>query len=359
MTKVIGQIESLKSLKRELRSRGIHRFNSVGEINAFKKSYYAEKLELIQTIEEEVNEEISNLRKQNTLLEEAYLEQKTSLTSSLHSELFELNTSSNLLKSLAAIDPVTSIINTIRRSYLNTKKSHLERNFDKIIRKRSYKLWLESQHVSSELNNYLQFKENIILRRVEAENQKLASTWNAINELYPLIAGAYGENEVVKELKKLPSGNILFNDFSVRLDKPIYYKKEKEWISSVQIDHLLVTRAGIFIIETKNWSEKSVQKLSLRSPIKQIARCSYALYHLLNVNVDLEYKLNNHHWGAKKIPIRQVVCMIRHRPKCEFKYVRVLTLSELNNYIDYFDPVFSQEEKETIANQLNLLLSNS
>ncbi len=358
MTKVIGQIESLKSLKRELRLRGITCFNSVGEINAFKENYQTEKLELVREIEEEVNERIASLRKESVLLEEAYIDQKNNLTRALQAEIFQLTASGELISNRKATDPASALINTIKRGYLSAKRGHLERNFDNIIRKRSYQLWARSQKSASVLNHCLENKDCIISRRITSKKRKLEEAKKAIDDLYPLIAGAYGENEVVKELMKLPSGNFLFNDFSIRFTKPIYYKKENDWISSIQIDHLLVTRAGIFAIETKNWSEKSVQKLSLRSPIKQIARCSHALYHLLNVNDDLEEKLNNHHWGAKKIPIRKVVCMLRHKPREEFNYVRVLTLKELNGYIEYFKPVFSEEEVKIISKSLVALLQD-
>jgi hypothetical protein len=43
---------------------------------------------------------------------------------------------------------------------------------------------------------------------------------------------------------------------------------------SVQIDHLLVSPFGVFLIETKNWSDQSLNNLSLRSPVQQIKELS-------------------------------------------------------------------------------------
>ena len=57
---------------------------------------------------------------------------------------------------------------------------------------------------------------------------------------------------MVKEIKKLPDNYVLINDFNLSFPHPIFYKKYNERIYSIQIDHLLVSRAGIFIIETKN-----------------------------------------------------------------------------------------------------------
>jgi len=37
MAKIIGQVESLKSLRTELNKRNVYRFNSVGDINRFNR----------------------------------------------------------------------------------------------------------------------------------------------------------------------------------------------------------------------------------------------------------------------------------------------------------------------------------
>lgn len=51
MTRVIGQIETLKRLKATLSNEGITRFNSTGDINKFIKNYDNEKKELFFKIE--------------------------------------------------------------------------------------------------------------------------------------------------------------------------------------------------------------------------------------------------------------------------------------------------------------------
>jgi hypothetical protein len=68
---------------------------------------------------------------------------------------------------------------------------------------------------------------------------------------------------------------------------------------------------------------------------------------------DLKKKLKKHHWGEKKIPIRNVVVMINQKPREEFKYVKVLLLNELNNYVRYFTPIFDEEEVTIIAAHLD------
>jgi len=141
---------------------------------------------------------------------------------------------------------------------------------------------------------------------------------------------------------------------SIRNDlSPIYYKKENERIFSVQIDHLLVTNSGIFIIETKNWSKKSIESLDFRSPVKQIRRTSYALFVILNSDTKQRgINFRRHHWGDKQLPLRNIVVMINEKPKEKFKYVQVKTLNELNRYITYFEQIFDDSEVESISKHL-------
>ena len=196
-------------------------------------------------------------------------------------------------------------------------------------------------------------------RKIEIEqrsNEKIA--WlefmrDVVVGLKPLIAGAIGENLVVNEIKKLSNDYILINDFSLRFNPPIYNRKNNDRIFSIQIDHLLISKAGVFILETKNWSKESIQSLDMRSPIEQIRRSSYALFVLLNSDrSDLKIKLSSHHWGERRIPIRNIVVMINEKPNEEFKHVKVKSLSELNGYIEFFEPVFSDNELDEISKEL-------
>ena len=119
-------------------------------------------------------------------------------------------------------------------------------------------------------------------------------------------------------------------------------------IYSIQIDHLLISRAGIFIIETKNWSKFSVNSMNLRSPIKQIERSNFALYIYISEHI----LLNEHHWGEQKIPVRNVIVMINNKPSAKFKYVTVKLLRELNDYIRYFEPILTEKQLDRIVNKL-------
>jgi hypothetical protein len=142
----------------------------------------------------------------------------------------------------------------------------------------------------------------------------------------------------------------LINDFSLSFSPAIKYKQENEYIKSIQIDHLLIAPSGIFLIETKNWSEKSLENKSLRSPVSQIKRTSYVLFKLLNnEKSNFHLLINKHHWGDKKLSIKNLIVLINTKPKEEFQFVKILTLNELLGYINYFKPLFSNLETQQIA----------
>jgi hypothetical protein len=171
-----------------------------------------------------------------------------------------------------------------------------------------------------------------------------------IDELNTSIYGAIGEGKVSKELEKLSDDFVLINDFYCSFNPPIYNRQEKDYIKSVQIDHILVSTSGVFLIETKNWSEHSINNMSLRSPVDQIRRASFALFRILSREVSS--LVDKHHWGVRKIPIRNLIVLINQKPNETFQHVKILTLKELRNYIEYFEPEFSTLETQFIANYL-------
>lgn len=293
MAIVVGKIQTLKKLKDSLDEKGIHRFNSIGDINSFLKNYEHEK------------RSISKIEKNK-----------------LSKEIQALKDSIKLAKEKRGLNTLYKIYYGIKIKWLYYRKKSLE-------------------------NDY----ENILSKRCKKSTQELVYIKETVEGLYTLISGAVGENAVVNELKKLPDSFYVINDFSLAFSPPIYNKKEDDRIASIQIDHLLICQSGVFVIETKNWSSESIQNLDLRSPVEQIKRTSYALFVTMNSESNLN--LADHHWGSKKVPIRNIIVMTNSVPREEFKYVKVLPLDNLNGYIKYFDAIFSDSEVENIFHHLN------
>jgi hypothetical protein len=355
MTIVEGQIESLKRLKEILDRNGITRFNSIGEIDTFIKNYDFEKKIISKHIEHTLDLEINDLQSDLIKLQQVYDNLKTEITNNVNIKIKYLNDKFSLVKEKSNNNLIKKIFFSPQLAILKFKKSNLENNFEKIIRRKTYIAEHDVIKIKNKLDDYLENKERIILERSSSSYEELAFTKEIVEGLYTLIAGAIGESLVVKELQKLSDNYVLFNDFSIEFNPPIFNRKENDRIRSIQIDHLLIANSGIFILETKNWSKESIKNLDLRSPIKQIMRTSYALFVLLNSESEYkEINLNSHHWGNKQIPIRNIIVMINEKPKEKFKYVKVKSVSELNGYITYFEPIFNDAEVKSISDYLRM-----
>jgi len=288
MTIVSGKIEPLKRLKETLHGHGIYRFNSISDINIFLKQYDSEKKDIPTTVKHSTDEEIKSL------------EEASKISIKLRDK------------------------NLFNKAVYYFKTRRLIKKHTELV------------------NNY----EAVLSKRCEDSYQNLEFIKETVEALYSTIAGAVGENSVVSELKKLSDKYYLINDFSLNFNPPIFNKRENDRIYSIQIDHLLISQSGIFVLETKNWSTKSIESLDLRSPVEQIKRTSFALFVFLNS--DNNQGLVRNHWGSKKIPIRNIIVMTNKAPKSDFQHVKVLPLDKLNGYIKYFDEIFDVTETENI-----------
>ena len=355
MAIVEGKIEPLKKLKTILNQNGITRFNSIGEINDFIKNHDSEKIEIPKLIKNALDTEINKLQSDLIKRQQIYDDLKADINNEINNEINSLAEKLKLVREKSNKSLINRIFFYPRTRILINNKSKLEKNLERFIHKKTHSAEQEVIKIKNILDDYTKNRGAIISERCMQPYKELASTKEVVEGLYTLIAGAVGENLVVKEVQKLSDNFYLFNDFSIKFNPPIYNRKENDRIFSIQIDHLLVCESGIFILETKNWSKKSIKNIDLRSPVKQILRTSYALFVLLNSESKYnKIKLDRHHWGNKQIPIRNIIVMINEKPKEVFKHVKVLSLNELNGYVTYFDPIFNSAEIESICNYLRM-----
>jgi len=350
MTVVVGQIEPLTKLKLILNKNGITRFNSIGEINAFINNYEYEKKEVPKIIESKLNQEINNLQSVLTKREQFLDDFRTESLNELNHDIKKTEKTLEQTLERSKRNIFNKILYYLKIKKLRKKILYFEKNKENIISMKTRSTEQEVTKTKNKLDDYITNKDDIICRRCAESYREIDSTKEVVDGLYTLIAGAIGENSTVNELQKLSDNYYLINDFSAEFNPPIYNKRNKDRIFSVQIDHLLISQSGVFLLETKNWSKKSINSLDLRSPVEQILRASYALFVLLNGESNVN--LTRHHWGSKKIPIRNIIVMTGEKPKEEFKHVKVLSLNELVGYINYFDETFSQAEAKNIFNYL-------
>lgn len=350
MCRVYNTIGSLTVVKSKLENNNIRDFKSLRDVIEFQGSYALRKQNLISHHQDLIEQEKANLEKDLQELEISIKWHRQETEQRLTDEINDLNQELNNL--LATIP--TNIFQKLRSSIRHWK-------YRKKIKLKHDKFESDVNMSISELVNTYQIKydryqilshnvEEAIRQSVEFPLSELERKKVAIDELNSFIYGALGEQKVVKTLESLSDEYYLVNDFSVYFSPAIYNRLDNEYIKSIQIDHILVGPSGIFLIETKNWSEKSLENISLRSPVKQIKRTSLALFKLLNSEVNKYHLgLGKHHWGEKKISIKNLIVLTNTRPTEEFQYVKILTVSELLGYVNYFKPSLVSGEIQRIA----------
>lgn len=353
MCKVYNSVGSLTKIKLHLHQQCITDFNSLNELISFQRNYTTNRKQIISNHEYLIEQEKKALEFEISHLDTSINTERTHFEGELGKEIEKLKQELNNL----SLSVPTNFIQRLKKIfpvwYYKRKIRQKEFNFDTQIAHSIRKLTVQRK----EKNNRYQFivshfadavNESCLITLKEFERKKIA-----IDKVNTSILGALGEHKVVKELENLSDEYFLLNDFSLSFPTAIYNRKENDYIKSIQIDHILVSPSGIFLIETKNWSEKSLNNLSLRSPVQQIKRTSFVLFKMLTESIaDYRLSLNQHHWGNKKIPIRNLIVLTNTKPNEEFQFVKILTCTELLGYIKWFKPVFSNSETERIANYL-------
>lgn len=353
MCKIYNKIGSLTTLKLYLEQSNIHDFKSLKEVIDFQKSYITSQRDLMSYHENLIEQEKNILNINLPNLNKDIEVQRQISVQVFKSQIDKLKKQLSVLESTASVNFLEKLV--IRLRYWNFKRKikREENNFEINVKMSISKL-VEDYQIKSNRYDFITSHFNEAVRKsAKYPLSELERKKTKIDELSSYIYGALGEQKVVKELEALSDQYFLINDFSVSFSHAIYNKQENDYIKSVQIDHILVGPSGVFLIETKNWSQKSLENLSLRSPVEQVKRANYALFYLLN-NEANNYKLGleNHHWGDKKIPIKNLIVLTNVKPKEEFQYVKILTVNELYRYVNYFKPIFSYNETERIANMI-------
>lgn len=351
MARVIGQLDSLSSVKQKLSQQGITDFRSIGDLHSFLSNFNNQKQRILKDTETEFLSKFNALKREQDALSNIY-RTESSLFREIHdTQLSILQKKHDRLKDQMAKGFIYQLLYWIPLNRTNANINNLESNYEQALKSKLSPYKLKMKEIRDEILSYTFNKQEVIQGIARPKIAELQFKKSVINGLNPYILGAIGENKVMNELKCLPDNYILINNYQLRFTKPLYNRQEDDYIYSIQIDHVLISPAGVFIIETKNWSKKSIDTLSLRSPVKQIRRVNYALFRILNSAVDnYEIKLSEHHWGKKEIPIRNLVVMINQKPEQDFRFVKVLTLKEVNHYVKHFKPVLNDLEIKNIYN---------
>lgn len=351
MCKVYNTIGALNTIQNELVNNNIDDFNTLEELINFQKEVNITEQKIIQqhtlniqqeklTLEKEVNDYYHSIQTNRVKIKE---KQNLKLKA-----LF--NKIENLPPTHSKIIPtiIDYWINFI--IWVNITITHIELKFKiitfEVIAKIKFKKTIKRfKYISKNFQEALKQSS-----KIELNNLKLKK--NVISRINKSIYGAIGEQKVVNTLQKLSDDFTLINDFNYTFKSPLKKPHEKILIKKIQIDHILIAPSGIFLIETKNWSEHSINNIEMRSPIQQTNRSGYALYKILNNSNFLKWSINKHHWGLKKIPVKNIIVFTNNKPVGEFQGAKILALSELINHIKGFPIIYSTQETEKITQYL-------
>ncbi len=352
MCHIYNTVGSLKTIKEQLYQHNIHDFNSLNEVIEFKNQYAYNRVQIVSKHEYLINKEKDSLEIELPQLEISLQNDRQYFENELNEEIQNLKQISEELKSNPPIGIFQKVVTPFKQWFTDRKIRNKEYNFEAII----------NQQLQVSLNHYSEKYDRFQYITSDFRNAVLESSKNQLDEidykksvvdgLNTFISGAIGENKVVKVLEGLNDEYYLINDFSISFTTALYQKQENQYIKSIQVDHILVSPSGIFLIETKNWSEKSIENIGLYSPVDQIKRSSFALFKLLQNRSSGFNLLNSHHWGDKKIPIKSLIVLINTKPYQEFQFVKTLNINELLGYIKYFKPIFTVSEVSFIAGYL-------
>lgn len=347
MAHVIGQIDSLTSLLNIFKENGINYFRTLHDISHFRSNYSNIVRSKYMEVTDKLKEEINRIEQSTSKLADDYdqkiLEREKELLDEkekIKMQIEKYSTSTNKF--------LKKVYHRYKLYLLNKRKKLFEDNFEnekkRPFLKNEKELQIKKEKIVYLKNNF----DHVVQERFQVFEEKYNLANSLIEENISMYLGAIGEQKALDTLKALPDTYYIINGYSVDIKPPIYNKNTGDHIGSIQADHIVVGPGGVFLIETKNWSNKSIQNRDFYSPVEQLKRTSYVLFILLNDAGNYDDSILEHHWGSKKVSVRSILLMINSKPNQEFQYVKMLTLNEILGYIKYFKPLYSPTEVKAI-----------
>jgi hypothetical protein len=347
MARVYGALGAEKVLIQKLYEAGIRSLRSLDDVERHineSGSFIAKRTEEER---ESLLQEASSLERQTRVLSERLDEQRARRRAKLTEE-------GDTLRAVLAVEPeptrnpISMLLRGLKRWRQNRRLRTLENRFEDELNRPLRKLIEEISSTTRAREYILSDLDNLIRQRLTKEIKQKEHIDRTLNELQSWVSGARGERQVLQTLSSLPDSYVIFNDFILDLNPPMRSPEGMRF--RCQADHVVIGPSGVFNIETKNWSEASVRSLDLRSPVEQVKLTGKAIFREVNRAVrDREIRVGGHHWGDSKISVRNILAMVSAMPPTEFQWVKMLPLSRLNGYIQYFEQVFSSKEVEEIA----------
>jgi hypothetical protein len=352
MATMYNQVGALEELLRRINVAGI---NSLNDIYEFWKDFDKNKNEVLSQTKESISNEIKDLEEKEEALMMRYIERRQEAENRLEHNIQDLDTKISLL-SKARLPKVFNWVFSAMGVWLRYRKNRLVKNFKALVEKDCRPVSLEIR----DTKNLIQYLKDNFEVEVESRSQdditRLKKTQAAILENKPLYYGAIGEEKTRIQLDKLPDSYCVINNYIKYFNPPIIDRKNNDPIQSIQVDHLVVGPTGLFVIESKNWSQQTISENRFFSPVRQVKRNGFALFARLN-------RLARHGYlpsfigqeGVQQISPRKIIVSSKRFPEENVQFVKFMPPERLPDYITYGERVFSDQQ---IAELENLLSQN-
>lgn len=322
MAKKYGYPESVQELlkKRDCRRLSIKKFKDVEdtdeelgkELEERKEKFYDEVPDVI----DEKKQELEDIRSE-----------KKEKLSRISGKLDDLRQKIDKNKSSREI--VSLIVNFFKAQKVKIKGAWAKRKAKKAEQEKQREIsrWEDNPEEIFEERN-----KELIRKKETVERIKDSSDYS----------GALGELKALKELSKLGDEYRVLCGLNIRLNKYITYNGERN-LKSAQMDFVVVSKKGVFLLEVKNWSNKYCKNNKGLSPHEQVSRAGRVLYVFLKSKLGI---------GGKALTSLLVPIQNNMSYDSNYKHVLVKSISNLNNFITNQEGVYTDSEIQKVVGTL-------
>ncbi len=149
------------------------------------------------------------------------------------------------------------------------------------------------------------------------------------------LKGYYGELLVLDTLKKLNDDYYVISD--VPITREFGHKFDGKMLKSARVDHVVVSRKGVYCIETKNWNMKWKSD-DRPTPGEQARRASYLLYRYLKYTCNIP-----------RVRVMSIVLYTNSTIKGKEDFVRFLRYEDFPAYLEGRQDTLSDEEVKQVV----------
>ena len=315
---------------------GFQEIKSIDDIDRTKINLEEEYINQEKEVKKQIDIEIQDLSAKIENLENEIKSKTEKIRNNIQLEISRLQQKIITLEDVKfeLLNLFTYISAKIEKSNKKERLNYLQNHTDDELKKL---LVVEYNNLDS-LKNRKHFLENNPNEEIKLQLSTLINRINKINFVKNSTdyKGAIGELLVIEQLKILPDDYIVFNDINLKLKKPIKHKKS--YLKSAQIDHLVVGPSGVYVIETKNWSESTVIENFTRNsftPYDQVGRSGRVVYRYVNSNKYGNIIQKTYHSIAnKEIKVKSIIAITGSKiPLKNKEFAKVLYSSKIPYYI--------------------------